>query len=75
MHYGDFIHLCFLGLIERILNKPEAYKRIPSGETSATGQSIVEFEDIDGTRYHGFMSDAGNLFLLPGLIILATDCP
>ncbi|XP_030855911.1 uncharacterized protein LOC755928 [Strongylocentrotus purpuratus] len=48
------------GLIERIPNKPEAHQRIPSGETSATGQSIVEFEDIDGTRYHGFMSDAGN---------------
>lgn len=59
MYYGDIIHLCFLGLIERIPNEPEAYKRIPSGETSATGQSIVEFEDIDGTRYHGFMSAAG----------------
>ncbi|XP_063952002.1 uncharacterized protein LOC135153416 [Lytechinus pictus] len=33
---------------------------IPRGEISATGQSIVEFEDIDGTTYHGFMTPAGN---------------
>ena len=34
-------------------------REIPQGERSTTGQAIVEFHDIDGAKYHGFMSTTG----------------
>ncbi|XP_072181677.1 uncharacterized protein [Diadema setosum] len=32
---------------------------IPQDERSSAGQSIVELQDIDGARYHGFLSSDG----------------